>query len=305
MQENEGSDLTVIVNPSAGTGRGGAVERVKSALASNGMTPRIALVDAAHVQRAARDAALGGRIVAVAGGDGTHSGAASAIAQAGGVLLPIPLGTRNHFARRLGIDSVEAAARALSVGRVASVPIGSVDGRTFINHASAGLYPRLVRHRERTRPWTGKPVANVLAGLHALLRLQVMRLELHVDGVTLGRTVPGIWVALGRGAFRLPVDGHAPAGRNLELIVPRTTSRTGLIVTGINVLWGLRRGRPLELAGVEVIHAPAFTLEAAHPIDLSRDGEVERVVPPLEFRMHPRALRVLSLVHPDGERAVA
>jgi diacylglycerol kinase family enzyme len=305
MEANELDDLVVIANPTAGPARGPTLESVVSALAAEGARSRIRVVPPADVSDAAREAARGGRMVGVAGGDGTLSSAAGAIAEAGGVLAPIPLGTRNHFARRLGIDSLYAAARALSLGHVARVPLGSVNGRTFINHASAGLYPRLVHHRERIRRWTGKPAAQVLAGLYSVLRLQTMTLGLHVNGLSLERTVPGLWVGLGRGAFRLPVDGHAPGGRNLEVLVPGAASRLELLAAGILLFWRLRRGQPPDVASVEVIHAPAFTLEATHAIDLSRDGEVDRGLSPIEFRMHPHALRVLSLVHADGERWVA
>jgi diacylglycerol kinase family enzyme len=137
------------------------------------------------------------------------------------------------------------------------------------------------------------------------MRLRTMTLDLHVNDVTLERTVPGLWVALGRGAFRLPVDGHAPSGRSLEVLIPETTSRLGLLAAGVRLFWRMRRGRAPDVSSVEVIHAPAFTLKALHAIDLSRDGEVERESSPIEFRIHPRALRVLSLVHAGDERWVA
>jgi diacylglycerol kinase family enzyme len=297
--------LTVIVNPSAGAARARAADRVTAAFSALGAGARIRVIPPEGVPAIAGEAAREGRVVGVAGGDGTLSAAAPAIAEAGGVLAPIPLGTRNHFARRLGIATIEDAVRALAVGRIARVPLGSVNGRVFINHASAGLYPRIVHHRERIRRWTGKPVAQILAGAYAVLRLRSMRLTLRVDGETLERTVPGLWVGLGRGAFRLPVDGHAPRGRNLELIVPETRSRAGLVVAGVQLLRRLRRGEHPELGNVEVIHASAFTLEADHAVDISRDGEVEREVTPIAFHMRPAALRVLSLAHADGGRAAA
>ena len=304
MEAREHS-LTVIVNLSAGSAHSRTAEQVSAALSTQGRSARIRVVPAADIPEVAREASRGEGLVGVAGGDGTLSSAAGAIAEAGGVLVPIPLGTRNHFARRLGIDSVEAAARAVASGPLLRVPLGTVNGRVFINHASAGLYPRIVHHRERIRRWTGKPTAQMLAGMYAVARLPLMTVGLQLDGVRCERTVPGLWVALGRGAFRLPVDGHAPGGRSLEVILPHVRSSAGVVRAAARVWWRLRRGLPLEPAGIEVIHTPVFTLEARHPVDLSRDGEVERDNSPIEFRIHPRALRVLSLVSADETSAVA
>src|SRR5205085_837823 len=63
------------------------------------------------VKRAVDD---GAEVVAVAGGDGTIRTAASVLAETGVALLPVPAGTRNHFARELGIDTLDAAGRAWS-----------------------------------------------------------------------------------------------------------------------------------------------------------------------------------------------
>jgi diacylglycerol kinase family enzyme len=104
---------------------------------------------------------------------------------------------------------------------------------------------------------------------------------------------PGIWVALG-GAFQLPVDGKLPDGSTLEVVVPEIQSRLIFLVKGLHALWLMRRGRPLQHAGVEVLSARRFTLEAEQPLDLSRDGEVERCDPPIEFCVHPAALRVIA-----------
>jgi undecaprenyl-diphosphatase len=295
MEAGRGEAFTVIVNPEAGAASESAMGSVRDALAAEGRDVIFRQVPPEEIPGVATRAAQGGAIVGVAGGDGTLSSAAGAIAEAGGVLAPFPLGTLNHFARRLGIDSLAAAARAVATGHVVRVPLGSVNGRTFINHASAGLYPRLVSHRERIRGWTGKSAGNVVSGLYVLLRFETITLALNVDGHRRERTVPGLWVALGRGTFRLPLHGAVPAGRSLEVVLPNTTSRLGVVARGVRALWHLRRGHTLDLAGLEVIHTPSFTLEARQAIDVSRDGEVERVTPPIEFRLQPEALRVLSL----------
>jgi len=293
------SVLTVVVNPTAGPQGRSAEERIRGALAAEGLRANILIVSAREVGAAVREAARQSPVVAVAGGDGTLSAAAATLAGRAAALAPFPLGTRNHFSRRLGIASVEDAARAVALGGLVRVPLGSVNGRTFINHASAGVYPRMVRQRERVSPWTGKTLGNLIAGSQVLARLNNMRLTLGVEGAQMDRRVPGLWVGLGRGAFRLPVDGHVPSGGELEVVLPHTQSRVRFVVLGFRALWWLWRGRRRDPAGLEVFHTPSFLLESAHPIDLSRDGEAERVMGPLHFRLHPDALSVLSLARQE------
>src|ERR1041384_3917331 len=50
--------------------------------------------------------------VAVAGGDGPLRGAAERLLGTGVPLLPIPGGTRNHFALAVGVSDLETAAKA-------------------------------------------------------------------------------------------------------------------------------------------------------------------------------------------------
>jgi diacylglycerol kinase family enzyme len=295
MENGRGAPLTVILNPAAGSSAAAAEDRILKALSEEGFHGRVRVVRPDTLADEVRKAARAGDLVAVAGGDGTLSTAAEIIAESGAILAPFPLGTLNHFARRLGIRSPEAAARAVTIGLTLRAPIGSVGGRTFIHHASAGMYPRMVRQRDRIRRWSGKRVGTVVAGAYAVLRLDARPISIRVDGATQNRTTPGLWVGLGRGSFRLPVDSHPPMGRSLEVIVPDTRSRARFVMRSVRALWRMRRGQPLQMAGVEVIHTTRFTLEADEPVDVSRDGEVERCQSPIEFRLHPEALRVLAL----------
>lgn len=157
-----------------------------------------------------RQAATAG-IVAVAGGDGTL----------------------NHFARRLGIDSPEAAARAVAGGRVVWLPVGSVNGRIFINNVSVGVYPRFVRTRERLRPKIGRPLAIAAATLHTLWRLRQVTIGIEACGISRDRAIEGRWIGLGRGSCRLPGDAGPIAARNLEMVLAPGHNRLRLVLEAV------------------------------------------------------------------------
>ena len=65
----------------------------------------------------------------------------------------IPFGTRNHFARDLGLDRDDplAALAAFDDGVERRVDVGRVGERLFLNNVSLGLYARLVHRREHHR----------------------------------------------------------------------------------------------------------------------------------------------------------
>ncbi|GAA1959795.1 diacylglycerol kinase family protein [Catenulispora subtropica] len=78
----------------------------------------------------------------VAGGDGTVSAVAAVAADTGRPLVVVPAGTRNHFARDLGLDLRDPgrALDALVDGEPTQVDLGVLSPRVFINNVSFGMY---------------------------------------------------------------------------------------------------------------------------------------------------------------------
>jgi diacylglycerol kinase family enzyme len=104
-----------------------------------------------------------------------------------------------------------------------------------------------------------------------------------------------MWIGLGRGSFRLPGDAAPIAARNLEMVIAPGHSRLRLVADALRAVAALGRGEPPHRAGLEMLHAPVVTLTSARPLDLARDGEAERVAPPVNLTVLEGALDVLSL----------
>jgi diacylglycerol kinase family enzyme len=287
--------VPVFVNQGARGCGPDVLARLRDAFEQAGMTPDLVLVDPDEIEPALRAAAADSALVAVGGGDGTQSAAAGVLAGGHATLLPLPLGTFNHFAKRLGIRSCEDAARAAVAGHTVRLPVGSVNGRPFVNNVSIGIYPRFVRTRERLRPKIGYAAASGLAGLYALLRLHRVHLEIEACDARGHRAVAGIWFGLGRGSFRLPEDAEPIAARTLEMAIAPGRTRLRLVVDALRTVGSLRRGDPPQQAGLEILHAPMLKLWSAGLLDLARDGEAERVTPPVTLMVLEGALQVRSL----------
>src|SRR5262245_56801432 len=97
--------IPVLINRSGGTAAAmGATlaSAVGDAFAATGRTIILELLDGDEVAAAARRHA-GAPVVVVGGGDGTIGAAAAGLAHSASALAVLPLGTRNHFARQLGL----------------------------------------------------------------------------------------------------------------------------------------------------------------------------------------------------------
>ncbi len=98
-----------------------------------------------------------GDIIAIGGGDGTINAVIEPIRHSGTVLLALPLGTANDFARSLKLpdDPIQAAQAAIN-GQLAPIDIGRVNGQSFVNAASIGV-PADARKRINPdlKRWTG------------------------------------------------------------------------------------------------------------------------------------------------------
>src|SRR5688572_5280348 len=123
---------TVLVNAAAGVRAreiDAECERIRAGLASRGVEAEVRQVPGPGLADAAASAAGSGvDAVVMAGGDGTISAGAGALAGCSCALGVIPLGTLNHFARDMGIPGdLDEAVAVVAGGRVRAVDVGEAN----------------------------------------------------------------------------------------------------------------------------------------------------------------------------------
>jgi len=257
----------------------------------------------AEVVELARQAASGPYEVVVAGGgDGTVNSVAAAVIESGKILGVLPLGTLNHFARDLGIPfDLEAAARTIVDGQTIEVDVAEVNNRIFLNNSSLGLYPMIVREREKIqrlgyRKWP----AFFWATIQALRRYPFLNIRLHANDELHDRTTPFVFVGNNEYAMDLlnvGVRDRLDKGV-LSIYITHRTGRLRLITLALRAVLGrLRNDKDfLALRSDEVaIHTHHKRLRVAF------DGEIEVMKPPLEYRVRRRALRVIVPKQAEAE----
>jgi diacylglycerol kinase family enzyme len=138
----------LIVNPRSGSGTPSAAELEQEA-GQRGLDVHV-LSPGEDPKDIARAAAWP---IGVAGGDGSLGPVAEVALERDLPFVCIPTGTRNHFARDIGLDRRDPAAAlaAFDSDREVRIDVGRIGTRVFLNNASFGLYAQLVYRREAHR----------------------------------------------------------------------------------------------------------------------------------------------------------
>jgi diacylglycerol kinase family enzyme len=265
--------LCLLINPRSGDGNPSAEEVAAEAeklgvevhLLEKGENP-------ADVARASGATTLG-----IAGGDGSLAAVAGVAIETGATFVCVPFGTRNHFARDVGLDRDDpiAALHAFVDGVEQRIDVGRAGGRLFLNNVSFGVYARLVHRREHRRRR-----GEALARLKALLSVARHRHALHAK------------------VNDDPVRARAIfVGNNCYELSLFTVGERERLDEGELFLWTAAGWLPTSW---EQKTARAFTIETGgERVRAAIDGEPVVLETPLELESLPGALRLLL---PAGER---
>lgn len=292
------AEVEVIVNANAGSVQGeGARDELVRLLSEALPSVRCRFTDDQHdIDALLRDAlANRPRMIVAGGGDGTINTIASALVGTNIVLGVLPLGTLNHFSRDLGISArLEESVATLRDGCVRRVDVGAVNGRIFLNNSGLGLYPEIVRQRERRqRAGASKWSAAFAATARVLQRYRLLTLRLEVDGQVVRRRVPAILIGNNEYSTRGSLEPYRASlvGGQLALYVPRARGRATLLWNSLRALIGSVQ----DGDWFEVLLTDRITVSSHHPaLHVSLDGEVVVVETPLEYVSRPRALLVMA-----------
>jgi diacylglycerol kinase family enzyme len=287
---------TILIN--RGGGSVGEREIIERCLADAGVDGELCFLDGCDMADAAKKAVADGADVIVAGGgDGSVSCVAGAIAGTRTTLGILPLGTLNHFARDLEIPvDLGDAAKLIATGRPRAVDVAEVNGRVFINNSAIGLYPLMVLDREAQQRKLGrsKRLAMIVASGRTLFRFHHRRLTLTVNDERTGRVdTPLLFV--GNNDYR--TDIGAPGTREslddgeLCVFVLRRKSRTGLVLASLRAL--LNRSRADDMVRIDDVQNLKVATSLPR-MTISLDGETVAMEPPLEYRIRPKALKVIA-----------
>jgi len=280
----DGEGLVVVVNPGSGLIPEDPSEQIQRTWPKAAV---VAIDDLDTVIKEYHPDALG-----VAGGDGTVASVAAVAAEYDLPLVLVPTGTLNHFARDVGVDGLDDAAQAVESGAgvrvdLAHVEVDGGDRIWFVNTASLGGYPDMVRLREKLEQRWGKWPAAGIALAKVLKSSQPLDMELNGEPHR-------VWMLfVGNGPY-LP-KGFAPTTRPkldsglMDVRFIRADARYSRTRFFLGALLGsLHRSRTYRHLETRAMDVRVFGSDVA----IATDGEVGPTGDRFRFRSHPAALAI-------------
>jgi diacylglycerol kinase family enzyme len=283
----------LIMNPYSG---GGKVVKFDLKRKAEELGAEVALLEGpghVDVDALARQAVQrGADLLGVAGGDGTQALVAGIAAEHNLPFLVISAGTRNHFALDLGLDREDPTGclDALRDGVELHIDLGKINGRTFVNNASFGVYAEVVQSPEYREDKTG----TVLQMLPDLIKGDKgARLRARMDG----STVDGPQAVL---VSNGPYGSNDLAGLGRRTRLDRgVLGAVALSASTTREAVGLLR-RATNRGLIQRAAAEVVVGADAPEIPVGVDGEALLMSTPVRCTIEPRALRVVVPRHRPG-----
>jgi diacylglycerol kinase family enzyme len=290
--------IRVIINRGGGSFGEDSAEKLRPLFEKNGIDAKILAVEPGELDRHCTEAAgaAGVDALVAAGGDGTISTAAAAVAGTDMPLGVLPLGTLNHFAKDAGIPlDLEEAVAAIAGGRTRQVDVAEINGRVFINNSAVGLYPELVKSREAQQRLFGrsKKLAMLVAGMRAFWRFSRRRLTIRIAGHEGSIVTPLLFVGNNRYKMSLMGLGQRDAIDRGELCLyaPLAGGPFHFLSVSLRAVLG-REDRQSDFLALESVRE--VEIDSPRPaLMVATDGEAQSTETPLRYRVRPGALKLI------------
>jgi diacylglycerol kinase family enzyme len=280
----------LIMNPWSG---GGKVEKfeLERLCRERGIEP-IVLYKGSDLLALAEDAvARGADVIGMAGGDGSQALVASVASRHGIPMVVIPAGTRNHFALDLGMDraDVVGALDAYHDGVDRRIDLAEVNGRTFVNNASMGLYARIVQSQE----YRDAKLRTAAETLPDLIGPAAVPLDLRFTLPSGEQVASANLVLVSNNPYQL---SHLRGASTRPVL---DTGRLGVVSVLVRGAADAEKFAALEAAGQvgrfsgwNEWAATEFEVTSGGPVEVGVDGEALTMDSPLRFVIRPGALTV-------------
>ena len=291
----------LLCNPWSG---GGKVEKFGLVELAESMGVEVVmLADGLDLEELARDAvARGADCLGMAGGDGSQALVASIAIEHDLPFVVVSAGTRNHFALDLGIDREDprASLAGFRDGIERRIDYATVGGRLFVNNVSLGIYAEIVQqdgYRDAKAETTKELLPEMLGSQEAPFDLQFTEPDgAEVEGSFLIQVSNNPYV-LGA-TLDMAQRRRLDAGTLGVVAVTAATGAEAASVVAMSALGQRRRSRHWHEFTCHEFEVRSQSGTAAAGVD----GEALVLDTPLQFRIHPRGLRLLV---PEGNLTAA
>jgi diacylglycerol kinase family enzyme len=203
----------------------------------------------------------------------------------------IPAGTRNHFALDLGLDrdDVVGALDAYHTGIDTVMDLAELNGRTFVNNASLGVYAKVVQSSE----YRDAKIQTAATLLPDILGPDATPMDLRHRLPSGEEAATAQLILVSNNPYELQ---HLSGMGTRDRLDTGQLGIVSLYVGGpadVQRLAGLTAvGQVNRFAGWREWQAPSFEIRSNQAVEVGVDGEALLLEPPLRFEIRPAALTV-------------
>lgn len=288
-----GHRVHVIINPAAGQDRP-ILGKLNAVFKAAGVDWDVSITKKAGdgYRLARRAVAAGVDVVAVYGGDGTISEAASGLIGSTIPLAILPGGTANILSVELGIpyDLSEAAALLCENSTLRVVDVGRIGQTYFVQRAGIGLEANIVVRADRDSKVRLGWLAYALSALQALSEPPSERYLLTLDGRRVETQGLACFIA-NSGNLGLPGFSLAPTINMgdglLDVVVIQQADLSSLLSLAFSVM----SGTP-NLNAIQHWQVREVIVQAEPPQIVQSDGEIIDQTP-ITAKIVPQALTII------------
>ena len=281
-----------IINPAAGKGEGTRYrEQIDQYFQDKAADYMVAVTrtpgDATRIARSFAGEG-GGRIYAI-GGDGTLNEVLNGMAGTACSLGVIPAGSGNDFFRNLRQEADETILARTIEGKEEPVSLGVVEGRYFLNVASAGIDAAIALNANRYK-WLGGRAAYVAGIFHSVFRYRSFPAEVDIDGVCFNRKTLLLAVANGccyGGGMKIAPGADIRSGK-FEVYHIDEAGPFRIL----HLFPKLMEGRHESIREVSHARGAGITITSRQKFPLNIDGEI-MMVQRARFSIIPEGVRLI------------
>lgn len=251
------------------------------------------------VRQLVRDAlSRGVDLVIAAGGDGTVSAVVTGMANSGKPFGILPAGTGNMLARDLGIplDMEEALELLRGPNRIQPLDAMQLGKEYYVLNVSVGLSSLVMRKTAREDKRRFGMLAYVWHGLGPLMRPDVHRFKMKIDGVEYDFSASEVMITntrlMGIDVAAKGINIDAADGQ-LDLFVIHASTAVDYLKVFSNFVVAQQTENQDTLSYIKV--RDHVSIESEFPLPVQADGE-EIGVTPVELHLVPQALHVIAPV---------
>ncbi len=275
-------NVSLVVNPAAGSNTSRSLDRVTSLLKQNASLSTVITEKQGDAFDCAKGTKKTDRII-VAGGDGTINEVINGLLSSDDPdsreipLSIIPCGTANVLAKELGIpENIDGAVHRIFSGSANKISLGRINGRYFSLMAGIGFDAETVLgvKNDFIKKISGK-LAHVVSGLKVLIHHNPAPFRV----ITPDKELHGYTAVIGNakcyGGFYYVTPGASVNDPHLDICLFQGKTRAGLLRFIIGVL----RQKHLDFKDVDYAKASQMEIQSDSRVHVQIDGEYFGTLP--------------------------